>query len=678
MFWTRGGRRTIGGLARACPAALTALTALTLWSGATLAVVGALGGCGASGGGDAGSGGADAAEIADASDADASRLDTESGASDLTDRDDAADAGDTGADDLELPRDLGPPRPDADASGCVEGSPCAATISGPCQVGRCNALGQCVTVPDVGCCTDDGDCGALTPPSACEVLRCISSKCVPDPRPGCCVTVEQCDDGYACTTDLCGGPGGRCVHCPSGCECPGAFELYAHTFSGPDPQASGFLIEDLGPTDRVSWRRSTRRFVSPPASLHLSDLECPTYYSGALNADCQPSDPGAADAGVVKLTLYSPPIPLPLTPGGHAALVWVWSAVEPLKTGGPSERDVLRVSVDPGLGVAWPATSTLAVGKSTGGTWRLLAFDLAPYGGSTVRLRFAFDTLDTSDNHHEGIYLDDLSVVSRCTGGCCTSDADCAGLPGADGCRIPRCIDLDDGAGTICALLPDDPAARCTACEPQDACDDENPCTADTCDAAGACRHDAFCCFEQVVLSASFEGGLAGWFVDGGQPSDPVGWRSTNAQAVVGGSAAWFGDPATGTYAGDGRVSGSLTSAAVMMPQAGVVGADLAVSFWLRLGTEWDGQFYDNPAGLDRLTLEVVVAEKSVTVWSSDEVEGSTGGLWVPVTVSMADYAAKAVQLRFVFDSVDETANDHEGAFIDGLELGGRCPSAAP
>jgi hypothetical protein len=669
MIRTWGGRRCIGGLARACPAVLvTAAVAM-------LGVAAWLGGCGASGdGGDA----ADTPGLADASDLDTSQDDGDSGSADAVDGRDAVEVADSDIEDAELPSDLNPPSPDADASGCVEGAPCAAVISGPCQVGRCNALGQCVTVPDVGCCTSDGDCGAFTPPSACEILRCVSNKCVPDPRPGCCVTAAQCDDGYACTTDLCSGVGGRCVHCPSNCECTDAFEVYANAFSSPDPQASGFFIEDLDPNDRVSWRPSTQRYVSPPASLRLGDSECPTYYSGALNADCQPSDAAGADAGVVELTLYSPPIPLPLTPGGHAALVWVWSEVEALGTGGPSERDVLRVSVDPGLGIAWPASSTLAVGKSTGGSWRLLAFDLAPYGGSTVRLRFAFDTLDTSDNHHEGVYLDDLSVVSRCSGGCCSSDADCAGLPGANGCRIPRCIDLDDGAGKVCALLPADPGVPCTACDPLDACDDGNPCTADACDPTGACRHDAFCCFEQVVLSASFEAGLSGWFVDDGQPADSVGWRSTTALAVVGGSAAWFGDPATGSYASGARVSGSLTSSTVMMPQPGVAGAGLAVSFWLRLGTEWDGQFYDNPAGLDRLTLDVVAAGNAVTVWSSDEVGGSTGGVWVPVTVSMEGYAARAVQLRFAFDSVDETGNDYEGAFIDGLELGGRCPSAAP
>lgn len=667
MFQTRAGRRSLGGLARMC---------LVLLAATILGVVGPLGGCGSSSGADAGLDGADSVAVTDASDADSREYDSESGPIDSADGGDAADVTDEGAEDAERPHDLGPPFPDA--SGCPEGAPCAAVISGPCQVGRCNVLGQCVTVPDVGCCASDVDCGAFTPPSACEVLRCISGRCLPDPRPGCCVTAEQCDDGDACTTDLCSGAGGQCVHCASSCECPETHEVYANGFGASGPQAAGFFIEDLNPTDRVSWRPSTRRFVSPPTSLYLGDSECPTYYNGVLNADCQPSHPGGADGGSVELTLYSPPIPLPLTPGGHAALIWVWSEVEPLATGGPSERDVLRVSVDPGLGIAWPATSTLAVGKSTGGSWRLLAFNLAAYSGTTVRLRFAFDTLDSSDNHHEGVYLDDLSVVSRCHGGCCSSDADCAGLSGADGCRIPRCVDLSDGAGKVCALMPEEPGVPCTACDPEDACDDANPCTADACDAAGACRHDAFCCFEQVVLSASFESGLGGWFVDDGQPADSVGWRSTSALAVVGGSAAWFGDPATGTYAGAGRVSGSLTSATVMMPPAGVAGSTLAVSFWLRLGTEWDGQLYDNPAGLDRLTLEVVEAGKSVAIWSSDEVEGSTGGLWVPVAVSMQPYAARAVQLRFAFDSVDETANDHEGAFIDGLELGGHCPGSAP
>ncbi|MEZ4265044.1 MAG: hypothetical protein R3F39_01610 [Myxococcota bacterium] len=626
--------------------------------------------------------GGDTSEVADGAAPDSTAVDV------LAEVRDAADAGgdsDLDATDTRPPTDLSPPFPDVDAGACVEGAPCAAVISGPCQVGRCNALGQCVTVPAVGCCTSDSDCDDFTAPSACEVLRCTNTMCTPDPRPGCCVSSDGCDDGLACTVDLCSGAGGRCAHCASGCDCPGPFEVYSNDFSASDPQAAGFFIEDLDPTDGVSWRPTIRRFISPPASMRLGDTICPTYYSGALNADCQPVDPAGADAGVVEATLYSPPISLPLTPGGHAGLVWVWSDVEPLGTGGPGERDVLRVSVDPGLGVAWPASSSLAVGKSTGGAWRLLAFDLAPYGGATVRLRFAFDTLDASANHHEGVYLDDLSVVSRCQGGCCATDADCAGIAGdagADGCRSPRCIDLDDGAGKVCALLPDDPALPCTACDSPGspgspgsnvACDDQNPCTADSCDNGGVCRHDAFCCFEQLVLSAGFEDGLAGWFVTDDQPTDTVGWRSTHDLAVVGGSSAWFGDPGTGNYAGDARVSGSLSSATVVMPKVGASGAEAQVSFWLRLGTEWDGQLYDNPAGLDRLTLSVIASGSAAEVWSSDEVGGSTGGLWVPVSVPLESYAGRAVQLRFVFDSVDGTANEHEGAYIDGLELGARC-----
>ncbi|MCB9729896.1 MAG: hypothetical protein H6744_15665 [Deltaproteobacteria bacterium] len=592
------------------------------------------------------------------------------GDADLDAPDQSTDAADGASDDGAGPSD-------ADASACPEGAPCPATISGPCQMGRCNALGQCVTVPVPGCCDFDADCASVTPPSACDVIRCVGGLCVPEAVPGCCSSSDQCDDGLACTLDQCSGPGGRCVHCAVECPCEGPVELYSAHFSEAEPQAAGFFVEDLDPNDHVSWRSSSRRYVSPPTSLRLGDATCPTYYNGALDPDCQPVDAAGADSSPVELTLYSPAIPLPPAPGGHAGLVWLWSEVEPLTTGGPGERDVLRVAVDPGLGQFWPVTSSLAVGKSTGGEWRLLAFDMTPWSGNTVRLRFIFDTLDSADNHHEGVYLDDLSVVSRCEGGCCFSDSDCAGLPGADGCRVPRCVPLADGAGNVCALLPPDPGKPCTACDPEDACDDGNPCTSDSCDAALACRHDAFCCFEQVVLSASFEEGLSGWFVDDDQPADPVSWRTTTALAVVGGTSAWFGDPATGTYATGGRVRGSLTSSSVILPEAPTTGGELGVSFWLRLGTEWDGQLYDNPAGLDRLSLEIIGAGHITEVWSSDEVGGSTEGLWVPVSVPLLEYAGRPVQLRFTFDSVDDTSNDHEGAFIDGLELGGRCPSPA-
>ena len=43
-------------------------------------------------------------------------------------------------------------------------------------------------------------------------------------------------------------------------------------------------------------------------------------------------------------------------------------------------------------------------------TWVKHSFDLRPYVGSQVRIRFHFDTVDTFANDYRGWYIDDVAV----------------------------------------------------------------------------------------------------------------------------------------------------------------------------------------------------------------------------------------------------------------------------
>jgi hypothetical protein len=102
-------------------------------------------------------------------------------------------------------------------------------------------------------------------------------------------------------------------------------------------------------------------------------------------------------------------------------------------------------------------------------------------------------------------------------------------------------------------------------------------------------------------------------------------------------------------------------------------GGSVALEFELRLDTEWDGGFYLNPLGIDRLRIEVMGAGFPVEVWSSDEISGTTLGEWLEASVDLSPWAGQSIQIRITFDSVDENANDHEGAFIDNLVVRRNC-----
>ncbi|MDP6947158.1 MAG: hypothetical protein QF464_23615, partial [Myxococcota bacterium] len=345
-----------------------------------------------------------------------------------------------------------------DSGDCPPGQACSLDLQDPCYEGRCNALGTCLAVPVVGCCETDGDCTGLAPAEACDTPRCIANSCVLVTRPGCCSTQEACDDEEPCTTDVClDGPGGQCSNCPTACACPETPPLFEAHFDGEGLLDDGFGVDDQQ-QDSVSWRPSTRRAVSAPGAAWLGHSTCPTYYSGTLGIDCQPTSSQGTDAGAVRAILVGPAVTLPDSPGGYVASFWVWSDVEPLGAGGTTERDVLSLSIhDIITGEAWPIASTLWLGKDTHGAWRQMAVDLRPWSGSTISLRFLFDTLDGQDNHHEGVYVDDVVIQPRCASGCCEVDADCPPSTDGDACRTSRCISLADGAQGTCLPVPQTP-----------------------------------------------------------------------------------------------------------------------------------------------------------------------------------------------------------------------------
>jgi hypothetical protein len=110
------------------------------------------------------------------------------------------------------------------------------------------------------------------------------------------------------------------------------------------------------------------------------------------------------------------------------------------------------------------------------------------------------------------------------------------------------------------------------------------------------------------------------------------------------------------------------------LPELSADKPDVTVSFSIRMGTEWNDALYVNPGGLDRLSFAVVVSGDLNELWSSDEIEGSTGGQWERIELSLGPYAGQNVSLRFEFDSVDSVSNDFLGVQLDDIAVGQLCP----
>ncbi len=559
---------------------------------------------------------------------------------------------------------------------CAPDLPCVLASPSACTEGLCSVHGECLPQAIPGCCVSDSDCQGIPVSSACELLRCVASTCRVERHPYCCEDDDACDDGLGCSDDVCDPTVNRCQHCPWTCACGPATATAHYGFDdGLEPQTAGFSVSDLQPQDSVTWRLSGARWVTPPASLYLGGDRCDTYYSGALTGSCEPVDPFQQDASRVSIDLRTPTLDLPADAPQLVASLFVRTDVEDSLTGdGLADRLSLWFEPLDGSGPEWQLVADLAVVRDTDvhfpGGWRQVVVDLAPWRDVLGRLRLSFDTLDGNDNLGAGVNIDEFRVTHACEGGgCCDNDSDCG--PSDDPCRARRCRVLRDSTTRVCIDEPTVPGTRCQTCSDDADCEDANPCSSDSC-TEGICRNEVFCCFRRVLADYDMESALTGWVLDGAATT----WQRTETRAHGGLSSLWFGDPATGTYAESGRSRGSAASPLLMPPvlAASTDKVELAFSVWLE--TEWTGADYINPAGLDRLYVDLVLEDgETRELWNSDALAGSTDGLWRDVVVGVDDLPMTPFRLAWRFDSLDASNNDFEGPYIDSIELRTACPT---
>ena len=153
-----------------------------------------------------------------------------------------------------------------------------------------------------------------------------------------------------------------------------------------------------------------------------------------------------------------------------------------------------------------------------------------------------------------------------------------------------------------------------------------------------------------------------------------MSWQTTNLTASDGSFSAWFGDAITSTYDTGEPVKGGIVSTFIDLPTNFSDGGKLALEFDVKLDTEWDGLFYLNPLGIDRLSIELLGVGAPKEIWSSDEIGGTTNGAWLSQSVDLTQWAGKTIQLRIQFDSVDGNGNAYMGPMLDNLYVGRVCP----
>ncbi|MDH3318828.1 MAG: S8 family serine peptidase [Betaproteobacteria bacterium] len=133
------------------------------------------------------------------------------------------------------------------------------------------------------------------------------------------------------------------------------------------------------------WHLSTHRYASPGTAFYYGK-------AGALNYDT-----GARNFG----SITSPPIDLA---GIRDATL---GFMHYLQVENSSVFDIARVQASNDDGATW---ADLYVATQSTGQMAAVERDLSAYDGQTIRLRFAFDTVDAVLNFYEGWVLDDVVV----------------------------------------------------------------------------------------------------------------------------------------------------------------------------------------------------------------------------------------------------------------------------
>jgi hypothetical protein len=233
----------------------------------------------------------------------------------------------------------------------------------------CVIAGQCVASGA----TDPAGCGTCDPTKSTSAYT---------PDPGKCLISDAC---YA-TDDPSPSGCGRCDPAEAPLFWTPALAATATT-TGFESGLSGYVVD--APVGGIGWQVAARRAHGGSSSLHFGD---PT--KGTL-------DDGQAHQGQAKSAGFA-------LPAGQKAAVHLWIYLD-VETS--PNHDMFAISA--GGQLLW-AKSDKTVPAASYRTWYPVEIDLSAFAGQSVELTFSFDTVDAWANTGEGIFVDDVTVISAC------------------------------------------------------------------------------------------------------------------------------------------------------------------------------------------------------------------------------------------------------------------------
>jgi hypothetical protein len=142
------------------------------------------------------------------------------------------------------------------------------------------------------------------------------------------------------------------------------------------------------PVNGVGWQSDGTRAKGGTKSLYYGNPTTKSYASGTT------TNSGSATSAAIAL------------PAGQKAQLGFWLYLDAEASDG---FDVLTVKV--GTQVLWTKSKqTLSQYRS----WLPISVDLSAFAGQTINVIFEFDTKDGWGNSGEGVFIDDVSVITSC------------------------------------------------------------------------------------------------------------------------------------------------------------------------------------------------------------------------------------------------------------------------
>lgn len=549
----------------------------------------------------------------------------------------------------------------------------------------------------VGCQSDE-ECAEAVAYGPCEMAVCMpDNTClvIGNETPDCCESLLDCDDENSVTIDSCPGPGMSCDHIPDGTACPQNTVFLNSDFD--DGTSQGWNLQLYQGAENIDWHVSSRRASSGSFSLRFGREDCPTYYTGELEEDCQLTAAGEANSINTYTAAISPEMNL-LSDTVVLMSMYVWADMEFLGEGIDEslELDYLDNVVlyaeytEENAQTGEFSTEkerlwwTVDVQKTTNGEFLHIGADLSSYAGKVIRLVLEARNDDNNNFGYEGFYVDSVVVKTGCGSILeCAGEGDCES---ANPCVQAECTPLVNTGSSACFGFSESPS--CTPClTGQDfECNDFDTCTIDAC-IGNKCSYetDIACCEDAPTWGPyEFEEGQLPLNWVASEPVNNVGWSVADIAAKDGFYHLYFGNAAEGDYDADEEVPfGTLTTPMLQLPDSG---GYLMGTMDLMLLTEWLGFDPDDNAifgfNPDRFTIDVVYnsngVESSDRVFDSYDIGGATGTSetdygYTTVNFELTAYSGDPVRFKFTFDGADEKSNTFGGVFIDGFGVYSVC-----